>query len=103
MASTVKIVSTKLIAVLAIGARMVKVGYVEETDVWRRIHLSPETQQRFIETTGKYLSSLKAETDMVALQETPHGSDSDDRTHFTAVKINGQGTVVATRHFNFKS
>lgn len=32
-------------------------------------------------------------------RETPHESESDNRTHFTAVEINGEGSVVAKRHF----
>lgn len=68
MASNAQVLSTQLIAVLALGARSVKVGYVEKTDIWRRVALSPEIQQKFKETTGKHLSSIKDETDMVALQ-----------------------------------
>ena len=68
MASNAKVISTKLIAVLALGARMVKVGYVEQTDAWRRTQLSPEIQQKFKATAEKHLSSLKTDTDMVALQ-----------------------------------
>jgi hypothetical protein len=68
MASNAKVVSTKLIAVLASGARTVKVGYVDQTDTWKRVYLSPAVQQKFQATSEKYLSSLKTETDMVALQ-----------------------------------
>lgn len=68
MSSTAKVVSTKVIGVLALGARMVKVGYVDQTDVWRRVYLSTEIQQKFKETTEKHLPSLKPDTDMVALQ-----------------------------------
>lgn len=60
--------STKIIGVLALGARMVKVGYVDQTDVWRRVHVSAEVHQKFKETAEKQLSSLKPNTDMVALQ-----------------------------------
>ncbi|KAK2735652.1 hypothetical protein FQN55_002163 [Onygenales sp. PD_40] len=99
MASNAKVVSTKLFGVLTLGTRTVKVGYVDQTENWKRTHLSPETQQKFKNTTEKLLPSLKVDTDTVALQETPHESESDNRTHFTAVEIDGEGTVVAKRHF----
>ncbi|KKK12848.1 hypothetical protein ARAM_006572 [Aspergillus rambellii] len=99
MASNAKVISTKVIAVLSSGARTVKVGYVDQTDVWKRVYLSPEIQMKFKATSEKHLSSLKAETDMVAFQETPHTSESDNRTHFTAVEIDGKGSVIAKRHF----
>ncbi|KAJ5776723.1 uncharacterized protein N7511_001734 [Penicillium nucicola] len=99
MAPNAKVLSTKLISVLSIGARMVKVGYVDKTDAWNRVYLSPEIQEKFKATSAKELSSLKPETDMVALQETPHASESDNRTHFTAVEIDGKGSVIAKRHF----
>lgn len=47
---------------------MVKFGYVDQTDVWRRVHVSAEIQQKFKETAEKHLSSLKPNTDTVALQ-----------------------------------
>lgn len=68
MASNAKVVSTKLIAVLTHGTRTVKVGYVDQTDVWKRTHLSPQIQQKFKETAEKQLPSLKEDTDMLALQ-----------------------------------
>lgn len=68
MASQAKVISTKLIGLLAIGARLVKVGYVDQTDAWRRVYLSPETQQKFKATTEKHLHTIKPETEEVALQ-----------------------------------
>ncbi|KGO73768.1 hypothetical protein PITC_039790 [Penicillium italicum] len=99
MATNAKVISTKLIGVLSLGERMVKVGYVDKTDAWNRPYLSPEIQAKFKATSEKKLSSLKPETDMVALQETPHTSESDNRTHFTAVEMDGNGVVIAKRHF----
>nr|KMM70166.1 hypothetical protein CPAG_06478 [Coccidioides posadasii RMSCC 3488] len=100
MAANANVMSTKLIAILTLGTRSVKVGYVDQTDVWKMIALSTAIQQKFKEVTEKNLSTLEEDTDMVALQETPHPSESDDRTHLTAVEINGQGNVSAKRHFS---
>jgi hypothetical protein len=95
---------------------------VDQTDVWKRVYLSPEIQQKFKKTATNYLSSVRGDTDTVALQydvfpdwrllfaengsdiqlyrETPRTSDSDARAHFSAVEIDGQGSVVAKRHFS---
>ncbi|EGE01160.1 hypothetical protein TEQG_08568 [Trichophyton equinum CBS 127.97] len=90
MAPNAKVISTKIFAVLSLGARSIKVGYVEQTDIWKRITISPEIQMKFEEIVEKNLSSLREDTEMVALQETPHSSESDNCTHFTAVEINSQ-------------
>lgn len=68
MAPNAKVLSTKLISVLSIGARLVKVGYVDKTDAWNRIYLSSAIQEKFKATSARELPSLKPETDMVALQ-----------------------------------
>ncbi|KXG46489.1 uncharacterized protein PGRI_053450 [Penicillium griseofulvum] len=98
MASNAKVISTKVIGILSLGARMAKVGYVDRTDAWNRPYLSLEFQAKFKATSEKKLSSLKPETDMVSLQGTPHASESDNRRHFTAVEMDGNGVVIAKKH-----
>ncbi|KAJ5100793.1 hypothetical protein N7456_006845 [Penicillium angulare] len=67
MAPNAKVLSTNLISVLPIGARLVKVGYVDNTDAWNRIYLGPAIQEKFEATFARQLPSLKSDTDMVAL------------------------------------
>ncbi|KAI1966582.1 hypothetical protein LOZ58_000070 [Ophidiomyces ophidiicola] len=80
MAANANVVSTKLISILTLGTRSV--------------------EQKLKEAAEKNLSSLKEDTDMPALQETPHLSESENRTHFTAIEINGNGNISAKRHFS---
>lgn len=68
MAPNAKVISTKIFAILNLGARSIKVGYVEETDIWKRITISPAIQMKFKEVVEKNLSSLREDTEMVALQ-----------------------------------
>lgn len=72
---------------------------------------------KFKEVVEKNLSSLREDTEMVALQLVSYNrnlfsmltfynigrlhtqSESDNRTHFTAVETNGQRNVSTKRHF----
>ncbi|KAJ9150521.1 hypothetical protein NKR19_g5228 [Coniochaeta hoffmannii] len=97
--STAKVLSTRATAVITQGSRVVQVGYVDRTDQWKRVHLNEEVQRKFKDATEQNLSSLRSDTEVVALQETPHKSERDNRTHFTAVELDGSGKVTAKRHF----
>ncbi|KZF25496.1 hypothetical protein L228DRAFT_265965 [Xylona heveae TC161] len=99
MPSKAKVLSTKLIAIITKGKRTVKVGYVDKTEAWKRNYLSPDMQKMFKETAEQHLLTLRGDTDMIALRETPHTSKSDQRSHITAVELNIQGEVTETHHF----
>ncbi|EPE02257.1 hypothetical protein F503_08569 [Ophiostoma piceae UAMH 11346] len=100
--SGAKVLSTKVITTLVKGSRSVQVGYVDSTDRWKRPFLSDTVRDKFTETTEGYIDTLRPDTKMVALQETPHQSAADNRTHFTAVELNGAGKVTSKRHFAVK-
>lgn len=68
MSTPAKVISTKLIASVTSGTRRVNVAYVDKTDAWTRVFLGLEMQKHFLETTETYLSTLRQDTDIVALQ-----------------------------------
>ncbi|KAI1865298.1 uncharacterized protein JN550_008346 [Neoarthrinium moseri] len=97
--SNAKVLSTKLVTTITKDSRVVQIGFVDKTDIWNRTVLSAEVQQKFTKVAEGYIDTLRPDTNTVALQETPHKSESDNRTHFTAVELDGSGKVTAKRHF----
>ncbi|KAK2005317.1 hypothetical protein LZ32DRAFT_597317, partial [Colletotrichum eremochloae] len=97
--SNAKVLSTKIVTQISKGDRVVQVGFVEKTDIWHRKFLNNEVQVKFANAAEGYIDTFKSDTKAVALQETPHKSQSDNRTHFTAVELDGTGKVTAKRHF----
>ncbi|KAK3904459.1 hypothetical protein C8A05DRAFT_42450 [Staphylotrichum tortipilum] len=79
----------------------VTVAYVQETDAWRRTFLSSKAAAEFTAAVEKEAKSgaLGPDVTTVALMRTPHESDKDARTHWTAFAVKNndlnQGT---TRH-----
>ncbi|KAI0402010.1 hypothetical protein F4802DRAFT_578101 [Xylaria palmicola] len=97
--SNAKVLSNKLIGSITQGSRTVQVGYVDRTDFWVRSQIHSGALRDFKKIAVRYIDTLRSDTQMVSLQETPHTSISDNRTHFTAVEINQDGEVTAKRHF----
>ncbi|CAG8957118.1 hypothetical protein HYFRA_00009319 [Hymenoscyphus fraxineus] len=98
--SIARVVSTKQTSSITNGMRTVGVGYVDRTDQWSRSFLSSGVEAAFKAVAEKNIDSYRPDTTAVALQETPHTSSRDNRTHFTAVEVNKDGKVVAKRHFS---
>ncbi|KAK0125549.1 hypothetical protein ONS95_000443 [Cadophora gregata] len=98
--SIAKVLKTKLTSTISDGIRTVGVGYVEKTDIWTRSFIDSGVQKQFAAAAQQHMDSFRTDTTAVALQETPHKSNSDNRTHFTAVELNAAGKVVGKRHFS---
>jgi len=63
-----KVLSTHTTATITLGKRVVQVGFVNRTDQWERVHLSEEVQRKFKEVAEQNMPSLRADTEVVALQ-----------------------------------
>ncbi|KAK4170887.1 hypothetical protein QBC36DRAFT_225748 [Triangularia setosa] len=95
--------TAKVVSTITKGARTVKSGFVDQsTKGWRRIQLDSGIQAKFDKEVEARIDTFRKETTVVALQETPHKSKADNRTHFTALEMDGKGKVTATHHFAVK-
>lgn len=48
-----KVVTSTLIRTIEVGGRQLALGFAKETDRWKRIHLAPEVQERFVLAMAK--------------------------------------------------
>ncbi|KAK2809483.1 hypothetical protein FQN50_003751 [Emmonsiellopsis sp. PD_5] len=90
--NTIKTITTS-------AGKEVVVAYVTKTDVWERTFLSPDVQNEFAAVAEKYKDTLKPETVKVAMKETEHPDKKGHRTHYSAIEIDENEEVVASKHY----
>ncbi|KAK4244386.1 hypothetical protein C7999DRAFT_17365, partial [Corynascus novoguineensis] len=73
----------------------VTVGYVTKTSLWQRIILSQDVEDQFVPAVQEKADAgnLSKDVKSVALILTPHASEADSRTHFTAFEMQEDGDV----------
>ncbi|RMD41269.1 hypothetical protein DV735_g3872, partial [Chaetothyriales sp. CBS 134920] len=62
-----KVLSTKSFTTITKGSRVVQVGYVDKTDIWRRALLNNDIQQKFAQSAEENIDTLRPDTEVVAL------------------------------------
>ena len=66
--SIARVITTKLTSTIAKGSRLVQVGFVETTDVWKRSFLDSDVEKEFKAVALHHIDSYRPETTAIALQ-----------------------------------
>ncbi|KAE8162679.1 hypothetical protein BDV40DRAFT_264847 [Aspergillus tamarii] len=92
--------ASKLIRTMTTSkGKEVAIAYVNKTDAWERPFLPQNTQDMFAEVAEKYKDTLQAETVKVAMKEPEHPSPNDAAQHWSALEIDKDENVVASKHY----
>ncbi|KAF2786044.1 hypothetical protein K505DRAFT_368562 [Melanomma pulvis-pyrius CBS 109.77] len=59
---------------------------------------SAQLKNTFSEVVEQNMSSFSARTAKVAMKESEHQSNVDNRMHYTAYELDSNGNVIQTRH-----
>jgi hypothetical protein len=66
--SIARVMTTKLTATISKGSRLVQVGFVETTDIWKRSFLDSNVEEQFKAVAQQHVDSYRPETAAVVLQ-----------------------------------
>ncbi|KAL9097945.1 MAG: hypothetical protein Q9163_006297 [Psora crenata] len=93
-------VSSQFIKNIQKGTKRISVESVDQTTAWKRPtgYPSANTKEVFSNVVDKNSDSFRPETVKVAMKESQHQSDIDNRTHYTAYELDKDDKVIGTKH-----
>ncbi|KAM5442656.1 hypothetical protein MferCBS31731_002535 [Microsporum ferrugineum] len=93
-------VSSRTIKHISNGTRAMIVEYVDRTTSWYRPEFAPADSVKtdFVNVVQENLHTFNPQTARVAMKESEHTSDADQRKHYTAFELDKNGTVLGVKH-----